>query len=80
MILAEVALTVFHLYPQKGQGVTLLLQGTQLLGSQVVNVCLISCKTKSRKCQEANLNSPFRMKRTAQLGKGVEVGGEIHSC
>lgn len=45
--------------------------GTQLLGSQVVNVCLISCKTKSGKCQEANLGSPFRRKYTAQSGKGV---------
>lgn len=68
------ALTVFHLYPQKGQGVTRLLEGTLLLGSQVVNACLISCKTKSRKCQEANLNSPFRMKLTAQSEKGVRSG------
>ena len=37
----------------------------------MVNVCLISCKTKSRKCQEANLASPFRRKYTAQSGKGV---------
>lgn len=37
----------------------------------MVNVCLISCKTRSRKCQEASLGSPFRRKYTAQSGKGV---------
>lgn len=36
----------------EGQSVTQLLRGAQLLRSKVVNACLISCKTKSRKCQE----------------------------
>jgi hypothetical protein len=91
MIVAEVALMEFHLYLQKGQGVTRLLQGTQLLDSQVVNVCLISCKTKSRKCQQANLNSPVRMKHTAQSEKGMvratavifatgKPANRFHSC
>ena len=56
-----------------------LLQETKLPGSQVVNACLISCKTESSKCQEANLHSPFRRDLAAQSKTGVRWGVEYPS-
>ena len=64
----------------EGQGVTQLLRGTQLLGSKVVNACLISCKTKSRKFQEIISICLLEWSSLPSQGRGQGGIGEFHSC